>query len=265
MPQLSSADAATKAVQDLVHALKNPHLATPFATLGNEQGNALDQLALIFTASFPHQRDKNETLAKSSEPSTSIRDKMGTPQNPITAPHIPPNSTELEAAAPAPRVISPLPEVDSPVTRRTSNRYMGGPLCRPNPTHRYPTRAHTSLNASLPRVNHVATVTGAIFPLPTTVLQHVAHSVLDPLTGQSLEYRQLSQGRTKVKWIQWIYQRTRTPRPRCWHSHAHRHENHSFYSTRPSASRLQSDLWTHRCHNLPAKIGNPPRPPHRWR
>jgi hypothetical protein len=139
MPQLLSADAATKAVQDLVHALKNWHPATPFATLGNEQRNALDQLALIFTASLLHQHDKHGTPAKSSEPSTSVRNKIGTPQNPTTAPRIPPNSIKLEAAAPAPRVISPLPRVDSPVTRRTSNRYTGGPLRRPTPTHRYPT------------------------------------------------------------------------------------------------------------------------------
>jgi hypothetical protein len=33
------------------------------------------------------------------------------------------------------------------------------------------------------------------------VLQHNAHSVLDPLSGQSLEYSQLSQGPTKDKWI----------------------------------------------------------------
>jgi hypothetical protein len=201
MPQLSSADAATKAVQDLVHALKNPHPPTPFATLGNEQRNTIDQLALIFTASLPHQRDKHGTPAKSSEPSTSVRNKIETPQNPTTATRSPPNSTGLEAAAPSPRAISPPPRVDSLVTRRTSNRCTGGLLCRPTHTHRYPTGAHTSLSASLPRANHVATVTGPIFPLSTTMLQHVAHSVLDPLTGQSLEYRQLSQGATKDKWI----------------------------------------------------------------
>jgi hypothetical protein len=59
------------------------------------QRNAIDRLALIFTVSLPHQRDKHETPAKSSEPSTSVRDKIGTPQNPTTAPRSPPNSTEL--------------------------------------------------------------------------------------------------------------------------------------------------------------------------
>jgi hypothetical protein len=39
--------------------------------------------------------------------------------------------------------------------------------------------------------------------LPATrhLSQRVANSVLDPITGQSLEYRQLSQGPTKDKWI----------------------------------------------------------------
>jgi hypothetical protein len=200
MPKPLSASAATKAIQELVHALKNPHPATPFvATLGNEQRNTLDQLPLILTASLPHQRDKNITPTKSSEPSTSVRDKIGTPQNPTTLPRIPPNSSKFEATTPAPMVIPPLPRVDSPVARRTSNRYTGGPLCRPTPTYHYPTQSRTIPNASLPRTSHVATVTGPIFPLPTTMLQHVAHSVLDPLTGQSLEYRQLSHGPTKDK------------------------------------------------------------------
>jgi hypothetical protein len=138
---------------------------------------------------------------KSTEPSNSVRNKMGTPQNPTTAPQNPRNSTKLEAAAPAPRVIPPLLRVDSPVTRPTSNRCTGGPLCRPTPTHCYPTLSHTSPNASLPRASHVATVTVPIFPVPATVLQHATHSVLDPLTGQSLEYHQLSRGTTKDKWI----------------------------------------------------------------
>jgi hypothetical protein len=201
MLQLSSADAATKAIQDLVHALKNPHPTSPFVTLGDGQRNALNQLTLIFTASLPHQRNKNGTTTKISEPSNSVRDKLVTLQNQTNASRIPPNSNELEASAPAPRMIPPLPRVDSPVTRRTSNRYTGSPCCRPTPTHCYPTGSHTSPNASLPRANHVATVTGPIFQLPTAVLLHVAHSVLNPLTGQSLEYRQLFQGPTKDKWI----------------------------------------------------------------
>jgi hypothetical protein len=56
-------------------------------------------------------------------------------------------------------------------------------------------------NLPSPRANHVATITGPIFLLPTNLSQRVANSVLNPITGQSLEYRQLSQDPTKDKWI----------------------------------------------------------------
>jgi hypothetical protein len=98
-------------------------------------------------------------------------------------------------------VFPPVPRVVPPVTRNTTNRYTGGLLCQPVPTHRYPTRPQTRTNQTLPRANHVATITGPLFLLPTSLSQHVGNSVLDPITGQSLEYRQLSQGPTKDKWI----------------------------------------------------------------
>jgi hypothetical protein len=50
MPKLSSADAATRAAQDLVAALQNPSPAAPFATLGQDQMQAIRQLASIFAS-----------------------------------------------------------------------------------------------------------------------------------------------------------------------------------------------------------------------
>jgi hypothetical protein len=98
-------------------------------------------------------------------------------------------------------VFPPVPRVVPPVSRNTINRYKGGPLCQPAPTHRYPTRSQTRTKLASPHANHVATISGPLFLLPTSLSQHVANSVLDPITGQSLEYRQLSQGPIKDKWI----------------------------------------------------------------
>jgi hypothetical protein len=205
MPQLSSADAATQAIQDLIQALKHPHPATPFATLGNAQYDAIKQLAQIFAGALPNKGDKNGTLKNASEHATSVRDKHGTCTNAskqaTSATQSPPNSTKLGAPLPAPRVFPPVLRAVSPVTRNTTNRYTGGPLRQPAPRYRYPTRSQTLTNQTLPRANHVATISGPLFPLPTSLSQHVAHSVLDPITGQSLEYRQLSQGPTRDKWI----------------------------------------------------------------
>jgi hypothetical protein len=51
MPRTSSADAATKAASNLIHALQNPAPAAPFAALGDRQQQALEQLANIFANS----------------------------------------------------------------------------------------------------------------------------------------------------------------------------------------------------------------------
>jgi hypothetical protein len=205
MPQLSSADAATQAIRDLLQALKNPHPATPFALLGDAQHSAIKQLALIFADAVPNQSDPNGTVGNASESATSVRVKSRTRTNAsehaTSAPQSPPNSTGLRIPPPAPRVFPPAPRVVPPVIRAAANRYTGGQLQQPVPTHRYPARSQPRPNLPSPRANHVATITGPIFPLPTNLSQRVANSVLDPITGQSLEYRQLSQGPTKDKWI----------------------------------------------------------------
>jgi hypothetical protein len=48
MPEQSSADAAIRAAQELIHALKHPEPATPFQKLSNEHLDALEKLADIF-------------------------------------------------------------------------------------------------------------------------------------------------------------------------------------------------------------------------
>lgn len=53
MPALSSADRAIRAANELIHALKTPHPATPLAPLGTEQLQALEQLSEIFRTAAP--------------------------------------------------------------------------------------------------------------------------------------------------------------------------------------------------------------------
>eukprot|EP00957_Ditylum_brightwellii_P032889 2493578-Ditylum_brightwellii.AAC.1 len=48
MPKTSSADAATRAVLDLIKAIEHPHPTTPFPNIGNAQMSALRTLSDIF-------------------------------------------------------------------------------------------------------------------------------------------------------------------------------------------------------------------------
>jgi hypothetical protein len=79
MPQLSSINAATQAIQDLLQALNHPHPATPFATLGNAQYNAIKQLDLMFSTALPNKSNKNGTTSNTPEQATSVRDKGPNP------------------------------------------------------------------------------------------------------------------------------------------------------------------------------------------
>eukprot|EP00957_Ditylum_brightwellii_P076007 5777779-Ditylum_brightwellii.AAC.1 len=53
MPKTSSADAATHVTVDLIDALQNPVPASPFAKLGKNKIDALNELAEMFVDSLP--------------------------------------------------------------------------------------------------------------------------------------------------------------------------------------------------------------------
>ena len=50
---MNSADAATNAARDLIHAIQNPHPAGPHYSLGDPQVTAMKQLAGIFQQALP--------------------------------------------------------------------------------------------------------------------------------------------------------------------------------------------------------------------
>ena len=59
MPRLSSADAAMRAANDLIAALRNPHPSAPFPHLGDQRLDALAQLAKIFRDALPRVPEKD--------------------------------------------------------------------------------------------------------------------------------------------------------------------------------------------------------------
>ena len=64
MPKLSSADAATIAATELTHALQNPAPAAPFLKLGDEQLDAIKQLAKIFNTSTQQLKSDTHPLPR---------------------------------------------------------------------------------------------------------------------------------------------------------------------------------------------------------
>ena len=164
MPKTSSADAATQAALDLIHALENPSPAAPFATIGNAQLHAIRKLADIFRTN-------------TSQPQTDSQ------PSPRVAPNTPPDTNRLPRVPGTPvitpRVAATPPRV--PVTPPPNHRALPH-LIQPEPAD--PALPRYRLRSS---VNHVT--------------PPQANAVIDEVTGQSLEYRALSTGPDKSIWI----------------------------------------------------------------
>jgi hypothetical protein len=162
MPKTSSADAATQAARDLISALQNPAPAAPFATLGNEQLHAIRKLADIFQVAT-----ESPTTAA---PNPVSLPRVPTATNPVASPRV---TTTPVAPPRVPVTATPIPQ-------------HGPHLIQPEPDdpvlHRYPLRSS------------VANAANAVF-------QPEANAVMDPITGESLEYRALSTGPDKDIWI----------------------------------------------------------------
>ena len=77
VPKTSSADAAVAAAHDLIHALQNPHPASPLAPLREEHRHALETLAEIFssvTPSNPAPSASDETIQTAAAPRVRAKD-----------------------------------------------------------------------------------------------------------------------------------------------------------------------------------------------
>jgi hypothetical protein len=167
MPRTSSADAATKAASSLIHALQNPAPAAPFAALGDRQQQALEQLANIFANSI-----------------------STTPASPRVAKNFPILRQQ------SPRVPEPSPRVANNQATPNGN----------NARHRYPTRYSQSPTPTPHAANHIGDISPADL-IPAAPLEepklpkHFAHSLTDPTTGDTMEYRHLIKNpKTSAKW-----------------------------------------------------------------
>jgi hypothetical protein len=166
MPRTSSADLAALATQNLVQALQNPAPAAPFALLGNQQQQALEQLAKIFADAVPNT-DASPRVANKS------------PILPRQSPRVP---------AISPRVASPTPYTIE------------------NAQHQYPTLFRQSPPPAPHAANHIGDISSIDLiptaPIDEPKLpKHFAHSVTNPTIGDTMEYRHLIKNpQTSAKW-----------------------------------------------------------------
>jgi hypothetical protein len=196
MPRTSSADAALFAARDLIAALQQPAPAGPFA-IGDQQLMALSRLAEIFnnamikpsTGQAP-QRVPLQTTDHKQPAASANTDPPVAPQRVPTTPSRPSDTNATD---------------DSPAPQRVSARNKERQQAPRPPTHRYPTK--TKLKQTLPHQAHFcATFTRQFVPKQTAACPlsqyftddecwqpHLANAVIDPVTGASLEYRQLIQ------------------------------------------------------------------------
>jgi hypothetical protein len=154
VPGLSSADAATIAALDLVHALNNPAPTKPFKQPGTEIIQAIKKLAAILESMAPEKTTTGECTEPAPKMTTQPTPRVPTPM------------------VPTPRVqehITPDRPTDPPhVHARRSPRGHRPPQVTQEE------RAYQLLATPLPRINK-------------------AYAVTDVVTGQQLEYRQLLQ------------------------------------------------------------------------
>jgi hypothetical protein len=175
MPRTSSADAAVRAAEELIAALKNPSAASPLAPIGTERLQALKQLSEIFqkSSSEAQMQQQKKAPAKPFSPSS-------TPSNnpyPQSAPRVPQSTPRVPPSAP--RVATRQP-------------------------HRYNTRQqqHTAFQAVYAPINDPTDTPNWSMPRDPMAQLAFALSVIDPETGKSLEYRHLIGNlSTKDTWL----------------------------------------------------------------
>jgi hypothetical protein len=214
MPKTSSADTALRAALDLIDALRNPTPAAPIAPIGLQQLQALHQLADIFRAALP--------------PTPAAPPRVPTP--PATPPRVPtPPATDTPAATlehPFARRAPSLPHIPAPTLAHGNSTPASATPGDPRPTpavvtppkprpalipapaqrsprvlfsgHKYPTRLQTTTHQPH-LINQVSVITPSTMaaimhpdqPTHAIPAKHMANAVLDPITGQAMEYRAL--------------------------------------------------------------------------
>jgi hypothetical protein len=206
MPQTSSADAATSAARDLIHALRNPAPATPFSQLDNTELSALDRLAAIFhqqtvskDASLPRVEANKQATVDKSKPDIANHPAP----EPTPGPTVPKPATPTAADQPAkPHAGTYGDATQNPGKRRRAAKPK---KTAPKPFPETPAQHHhnTRFEANRHKANHAAATQRATHR--TAYANHIpryyAHSVIDPDTGEQREYKHLIRGKDAPTWL----------------------------------------------------------------
>jgi hypothetical protein len=226
MPALSSADAALEAATALTQALLHPAPASPISAVSDNHRTALQQLALIFSSavaapklSKPEGSPVHKPASAAPLPRVHFAPPEGASRSPVVdsnheAPAAPqPADARQPKPTPQPKLAQPpltyATVTRNPAKKRRQRAKAARAAKRPpsiapaacvlsrgvgqRPRHGHNTRFRNR------RIGRANTVRGS---LPAQAFWHTANSVIDPITGASLEYKQLKVGKTGAKWLQ---------------------------------------------------------------
>jgi hypothetical protein len=203
MPHTNSADAATHAARDLIHALQHPAPASPFAPYDANTLSALAELAHIFQRGNPTPPDAKPpgALPRVAKPILAPTDRHQQPTTPPRVTETTKTTSVTPVSAPEPQNSAPLPRASTYATLTQNAGQRRRAVAKTQVHDQTPVTPHphnTRLASRYLNANHTCTQRPAPFTTPT----HYANSVIDPTTGESREYRQLIKGNTANTWIQ---------------------------------------------------------------
>jgi hypothetical protein len=193
MQQLSSTDRLIMAAKDMTDALQNPHPEVPFTHVRDDTISALTEMAKIFKLKL---RQTPPLALPAAPPTVKLRTCLAKSSHPILAsPMPPPRQTRSQTTIHTQGITNAplLPRVVTPMTRN------------PSPP-RAPTRSRNLSPHNLSQDDfcgmdtaHMAIALGNNH----WSQQHLANSVIHPVTGKEMEYMALMQDpRLRPLWKQ---------------------------------------------------------------
>ena len=181
MPETSSADRATAALEDLTDALNNPHPASPFHQHGTKINDAIRKLESIFNT---NKKPDDTTGSKS-------------PRVPSAPPPQSPRVVDDPPRVP-PRHLRPEHTPNHPPTRSQQQKSHPTKPDSRHQSHHFGTTAGfgRALSAILQKEENATTLRNTELRQDLAHLaieKHQCHAVTHPITGKQMEYRHLIQ------------------------------------------------------------------------
>ena len=235
LPRTSSADAATAAAQDLIHALKHPHAASPLSPLADEHQSALRQLATIFNSAAPspapvprveHATPPLPAVPRADSDGFTFVSKTRNRGQVRREEKAAQRKADHSPAKPPARFASPnrfdvldddvLPPPKQPTApskrKQPKAQKASKPPHPPRPVtlpprprrHGHATRLRVKYRAAQhQQAQYQSASNHAVFDCTSNPHRdHFVNSVIDPTTGQSLEYRHLIKGPEAQHYLQ---------------------------------------------------------------